>query len=144
MTVFAEDIIIITITIIIISDTLLTIIIIMIILIIIIIIIVITIIIIIVITASPQASSTLIFGLPVVPWAPCLVVYCMRTISFFVCHDDFEQAYVQQCRHNLDAYFLVRLCRARVVSRSSSSTVTTSRNKQVIIRKVTWNFIPGS
>ena len=27
----------------------------------------------------------------------------MRTVSIFVCHDDFEEAYVQWCHHNLDA-----------------------------------------
>ena len=37
----------------------------------------------------------------------------MRTVSIFVCHDDFEQAYLQRCNQNIDAYdtyFLVRLC----------------------------------
>ena len=29
--------------------------------------------------------------------------YLMRTVSIFVCHDDFEEAYVQWCHHNLDA-----------------------------------------
>ena len=54
--------------------------------------------------ASPQASSTLIFGLPVVTWVACgylgclwllgfPVPYLMLAVSIFVCHDDFEQAY---------------------------------------------------
>ena len=28
---------------------------------------------------------------------------CFAAVSIFVCHDDFEQAYVQRCYHNLDA-----------------------------------------
>ena len=31
----------------------------------------------------------------------------MRTVAIFACHDDFEQ----RCHPNLNAYFLVRLCR---------------------------------
>ena len=31
--------------------------------------------------------------------------------SIFVCHDDFEQAYVQRRHCELDVYFVVRLCR---------------------------------
>ena len=40
-------------------------------------------------------------------WQACSFLgslpYLIRTVSIFVCRDDFEQVYVQRCYHNLDA-----------------------------------------
>ena len=67
------------------------------------------------------------FGLSVVPWAPCPVEY-MRTVSIFACHNDFELAYVQRCHLNLNAYFLVRLCGDCVASSTSKIGVSLLAN----------------
>ena len=40
-------------------------------------------------------------------WLACgflgFLHYLVSAVSIFVCHDDFEQACVQRCHHNLDA-----------------------------------------
>ena len=58
----------------------------------------------------------------------------MRTVSTFLRHDDFEQAYVQRCHHKLNAqngYFVVRQpsrARTRVVSLTSKVSLSSFAN----------------